>query len=90
LDDGRGIGARRGVEVELDFLKEWGGWIAAAVFGWFGMRDGRINELIDLRVSPDEIHKALERIEGTVNAIDSKTDQLTERVARLEGSFERQ
>jgi hypothetical protein len=25
-----------------------------------------------------------------VNAIDSKTDQLTERVARLEGSFERQ
>lgn len=72
----------------LEIMKEWGGWIAAAVFGWFGMRDGRINELIDLRVKPDEIHRALERIEGTVNTIDAKTDQLTERVARLEGSWE--
>lgn len=73
----------------LDILREWGGWVAAAIFGWFGMRDGRINELIDLRVKPDQIHGALERIEGTVNTIDSKTDQLTERVARLEGSLER-
>ena len=72
----------------LEIMKEWGGWIAAAVFGWFGMRDGRINELIDLRVKPDEIHKTLKEIKDAVNTIDSKTDHLTERMARLEGSWE--
>jgi len=69
----------------LDFFKDWGGWIAAAIFGWWGMRDDRVNELIDLRVQPDRLHETLDRIDRTVTEIDGKMDGVTERVARLEG-----
>ena len=74
----------------LEVIKEWGGWIAAAVFGWWGMRDGRVNELIDLRVRPTDIHAALERIETKVDTLDGKADVLSDRVARIEGSAEKQ
>lgn len=70
-----------------ELMKEWGGWIAAAIFGWWGMRDGRVNELIDLRVKPADLHETLERIEGKVDSLDGKVDALTERTARLEGSY---
>jgi hypothetical protein len=62
--------------------------VAAAVLGFLGLRDRRIDERIDLKVRPNDLHKTLERIEEKVDGLDSKVDAITERTARLEGALD--
>lgn len=70
----------------LDVLKDWGGWLAAGVVGWWSLRDGRIDERIEIVVGPGAIHETLERIEKKVDGLDVKLDGIAERTARLEGA----
>ena len=70
----------------MDLLKEWGGWVATAIVGFLGLRNGRIDERIELKVKPDEIHKALVRIEKTGSSTLERVIDIGERVSRLEGS----
>jgi hypothetical protein len=75
--------------MDLNVLKEWSGWLAAAFVGIRGFSNGRIDERIDLRVAPDQIHEALERIETKLDRVDERTFDMAHRVSRLEGALER-
>lgn len=65
-------------------FKEWGGWVAGPLIALFAYRDKRINELIVLKVRPDELHETLDEIKSAVKVLDGKVDENSVRLARLE------
>jgi hypothetical protein len=54
-----------------------------AMGAFLGLRTKRIDERIKEMLNPSQLHATLERIEAKVDATDTKVDQLTIDVTRL-------